>query len=217
MGLERSEVDVPCPGPGSYNHMASHHNSAAVKWIDCPHTGQTSAFKASQRKLELAGCKEAPPPGRYQLGKDWHRAEAQHTQFKKHSAREAPVSSSAGPPAVIFAGSDAAGAQQHMPRGGPGPGAYAVQESISIERSAADKRAKHSPAFAATAADRFGLTPTTGDRAPRAPGPGSYNSPQGACERKTGASSAFVSTVCTHPLSALCACFAPDKLQSGSS
>jgi len=57
------------PGPGSYNHMGAHYSGAAVKWVDAPHTGASSAFKAPPRRLNLAARAEAPGAGRYELGK----------------------------------------------------------------------------------------------------------------------------------------------------
>jgi hypothetical protein len=123
---------------------------------------------------------------------DWHMHEAQHSQFKNHSSREPATSGGAGPPAVIFTAAEASTAGAQL---SPGPGAYDMQEVMSIKRSASDARRKNSAAFAAPAGDRFGRSGAMGSQDPSQPGPGAYDSSAGVSTLRNGASSAFVSVV----------------------
>ena len=56
-------------GPGTYEHMCAHFSGTAVKWVNTPHTGQTSAFKAVPRHTPSHDVHNSPGAGSYELSK----------------------------------------------------------------------------------------------------------------------------------------------------
>lgn len=65
--MQAAKLNAAQPGPGSYDHATAHYSGAAVTWDGAPRGGHASAFRAADRVVDLATCKESPPPCLYNL------------------------------------------------------------------------------------------------------------------------------------------------------
>lgn len=63
----KSASDSDVPGPGSYRAEGATRHGEKLAW-NAPNRGTClSAFKATPHSLVLSGCKESPPPTKYNL------------------------------------------------------------------------------------------------------------------------------------------------------
>uniref|UniRef100_A0A7R9W1N2 Uncharacterized protein n=1 Tax=Chlamydomonas euryale TaxID=1486919 RepID=A0A7R9W1N2_9CHLO len=150
------------PGPGAYHAESTTHTGRQLAWEKASNAGSRAAFKATPHSLILSGCKESPPPTKYNAIDPWAAGSSFNTASSRTPSKAGmssfagrSVSSSLGPadPAMYLMDPKEKPKQDT----GPGPGSYDMQSFGSIERKLAKVTGKPSATFQASEfTDRFG-------------------------------------------------------------